>query len=188
MGRWEPNAQGRLAAAALDLFVERGYDETTVAAIAERAGLTERTFYRHFADKREVLFGGGELSALITNAVADAPSPATPIEVVAAALESTVTVFDEARRPYARRRHAVVSASPELQERELVKLASLVVDIAAALRRRGVKEPAATLAAEAGMTVFRLAFGRWVDESEQRDLRRLLRLSLKDLRSVMAAP
>jgi AcrR family transcriptional regulator len=186
VGRWEPNAQGRLAAAALELFLERGFDEATVAEIAERAGVTERTFYRHFADKREVLFGGSGLSDLMTSAVIDAPPSATPIDAVAAALEATATVFDEARRTFARRRHAVISASPELQERELVKLASLAVDIRAALHRRGVNEPAATLAAEAGMTVFRIAFGHWVDESEHRDLRRLLRAALKDLRSLLA--
>jgi len=187
VGRWEPNAEGRLAEAALELFLERGFDEATVAEIAERAGLTERTFFRHFADKREVLFGGGPgLSDLLIDAVVSAPPSATPIEAVATALEATVTIFDEARRPFARRRRAVISANPELQERELVKLASLVADMTAALRRRGVKEPAATLAAEAGMTVFRIAFDRWVDESEQRDLRRLLRASLKDLRAVLA--
>ena len=187
VGRWEPNAEGRLAEAALELFLERGFDEATVAEIAERAGLTERTFFRHFADKREVLFGGGPgLSDLLIDAVVSAPPSATPIEAVATALEATVTIFDEARRPFARRRRAVISANPELQERELVKLASLVADMTAALRRRGVKEPVATLAAEAGMTVFRIAFDRWVDESEQRDLRRLLRASLKDLRAVLA--
>jgi AcrR family transcriptional regulator len=188
VGRWKPNAQGRLAEAALELFLERGFDEVTVAEIAERAGVTERTFYRHFADKREVLFGGGGsgLSDLMTTAVINAPPSATPIDAVAAALEATATVFDEARRPFARRRSAVISASPELQERELVKLATLAADIRAALHRRGVNEPAATLAAEAGMTVFRIAFDHWVDESEHRDLRRLLRASLKDLRSVLA--
>ena len=186
MGRWEPNAQGRLAQAALDLFLERGFEETTVAAIAERAGLTERTFFRHFADKREVLFGGGGLNDVLTKAIADAPSSAAPIEAIAAALEATVAIFDEARRPFARRRQAVIAASTELQERELVKLASLVEGMTSALHRRGVKEPAATLAAEAGMTVFRIAFDRWVDQSEQRDLRRLLRASLKELRSVLA--
>lgn len=186
VGRWEPNAQGRLAEAALELFLERGFFETTVADIAQRAGLTERTFFRHFADKREVLFGGGKLSDLMTSGVIGAPPSATPIEAVAAALEATATVFDESRRPFARRRRAVISASRELQERELVKLASLVADVAEALRRRGVKEPSATLAAEAGMVVFRIAFDRWVDESEHRDLRRLLRASLKDLRSVLA--
>lgn len=187
VGRWEPNAQGRLADAALDLFLERGFDEATVAEIAERAGVTERTFYRHFADKREVLFGGGSgLSDLMTSAVIDAPPSATPIDAVAAALEAAATVFDEARRPFARRRRAVISANPELQERELVKLAALAVAMRAALQRRGVNEPTATLAAEAGMTVFRIAFDHWVDESEHRDLRRLLRASLKDLRSVLA--
>jgi AcrR family transcriptional regulator len=187
VGRWEPNAQGRLADAALDLFLERGFDEATVAEIAERAGVTERTFYRHFSDKREVLFvGGSGLSDLMTSAIIDAPASATAIDAVAAALEATATVFDEARRPFARRRRAVISASPELQERELVKFASLAVDIRAALHRRGVNEPAATLAAEAGMTVFRIAFDHWVDESEHRNLRRLLRASLEDLRSVLA--
>lgn len=187
VGRWEPNAQGRLAEAALELFLERGFEQTTVAEIAERAGLTERTFFRHYSDKREVLFGGSAgLSALMVDAVKDAPPSATPIDAVAAALEATVAVFDEERRPFARRRRAVIGSNPELQERELVKLDSLVADMSAALRQRGVKEPAATLAAEAGMTVFRIAFDRWVDESEQRDLRRLLRASLKDLRSVLA--
>ena len=187
VGRWEPNARGRLAEAALDLFLEHGFDETTVAEIAERSGLTERTFYRHFADKREVLFGGGgELSELICGAIGGAPASATPIEAVGAGLEATVTFFDEDRRPFARRRHAVISASRELRERELVKLASLASDMTAALLRRGVKEPAATLAAEAGIAVFRISFDRWVDESEPRDLRRLLRASLKDLRAVLA--
>jgi len=187
VGRWEPNAQGRLAEAALELFLERGFEQTTVAEIAERAGLTERTFFRHFSDKREVLFGrGGGLSTLMTDAVKDAPPSARPMDAVAAALEATAVVFDEARRPFARRRQAVISANPELQERELVKLSSLVEDMKAALHLRGVKDPEATFAAEAGITVFRIAFDRWVEESEQRDLRRLLRISLKDLRSVLA--
>jgi AcrR family transcriptional regulator len=187
VGRWEPNAQGRLAEAALELFLERGFEQTTVAEIAERAGLTERTFFRHFSDKREVLFGGrAGLSALMIDAVTKAPPSSTPMDAVVAALEATALVFDEERRPFARRRRAVIASNPELQERELVKLASLVADMTAALRRRGVKGPAATLAAEAGMTVFRIAFDRWVDESERRDFRRLLRTSLKDLRSVLA--
>jgi AcrR family transcriptional regulator len=187
VGRWEPNAQGRLAEAALELFLERGFEQTTVAEIAERAGLTERTFFRHFSDKREVLFGGSAgLSGLMIDAITDAPPSATPMDAVAAALEATVLVFDEDRRPFARRRRAVIASNSELQERELVKLASLAADMTAALRRRGVREPAATLVAEAGMTVFRIAFDRWVDETEQRDLRRLLRASLKDLRSVLA--
>jgi hypothetical protein len=134
-----------------------------------------------------VLFAGGAgLSELITTAVRDAPPSAAPIEAVAAGLEATAAVFDEARRPFARRRHAVIAASLDLQERELVKLASLASDLTRALHRRGVKEPAASLAAEAGMTVFRIAFDRWVDESERRDFRRLVRVSLKDLRSVLA--
>lgn len=186
VGRWEPNAQGRLAEAALELFLERGFEYTTVAEIADRAGLTERTFFRHFSDKREVLFGGSaRLSTLMINAVTDAPPSAGPIDAVAAALDVTADVFDEQQRPFARRRHALIASNPELLERELVKIASLVSDMTAALLDRGVKEPAATLAAEAGMIVFRIAFDRWVDESEQRDFRRLVDASLKDLRSVL---
>src|ERR1700730_15804958 len=98
MGRWEPNASGRLVQAALELYGERGFEQTTVAAIARRAGLTERTFFRHFADKREVLFwGAGELQALLVNAVANAPESVAPIDAVAAALEATGDLFSERR-------------------------------------------------------------------------------------------
>ena len=93
MGRWEPNARGRLEQAAMELFIERGFEQTTVAEIAERAGLTERTFFRHFADKREVLFWGqGALQDLLVSAVAGAPDSAAPIDAVAAALEAAGAV------------------------------------------------------------------------------------------------
>ena len=138
MGRWEPDARGRLEQAALELYGERGFDHTTVAEIAERAGLTERTFFRHFADKREVLFGGaGALQELLVSAVADAPDAAAPIDAVAAALEAAGALLQE-RRELARQRQAVIAANPELQERELIKLASLAAALADALRRRGV--------------------------------------------------
>ena len=95
MSRWEPNARGRLEEAALELYTERGFDETTVAEIAERAGLTERTFFRHFADKREVLFGGQDaLLALFVNTIVDAPDSMSPIDAVGAALEAAGPVFE----------------------------------------------------------------------------------------------
>ena len=122
MGRWEPNARGRLEQAALELYVERGYEQTTVAEIAERAGLTERTFFRHFADKREVLFAGaGALQELLVTAVVGAPDAVAPLEAVAAALEAAGALLQE-RREYSRRRQSVIDANPALQERELIKL------------------------------------------------------------------
>jgi AcrR family transcriptional regulator len=186
MGRWEPNARGRLEQAALELYVLRGFEQTTVAEIAQRAGLTERTFFRHFADKREVLFqGAASLQELLVNTVASAPDPSTPIDAIAAALEAAGTVLGE-RPERARQRQTVIAANPELRERELIKLASLASALAGALRARGVRDPTAGLAAEAGIAVFKIAFERWADESNQRDLPRLMRESLDELRAVTA--
>jgi len=186
MGRWEPNARGRLEQAAMELFIERGFEQTTVAEIAKRAGLTERTFFRYFADKREVLFAGaGTLQEFFVSTVASAPDSAAPIDAVAAALEAAGALLQE-RHEYARQRQAVIAAHAELQERELIKLASLASALAGALRRRGVTEPAASLAAEAGIAVFRIAFERWINETGQADLPQLIRDSLDQLKTVTA--
>jgi AcrR family transcriptional regulator len=186
MGRWEPNARGRLARAALELYLERGFEQTTVAEIAKRAGLTERTFFRHFADKREVLFWGQNvLRELIVNTVASAPDSAAPIDAVAAAIEAAGALLQE--REGARQRQAVIDANPELQERELIKLASLASAMADVLRQRGVKDPAASLTAEAGIAVFKIAFGRWISETSERDLPQYIRESLDELKAVTAA-
>jgi AcrR family transcriptional regulator len=187
MSRWEPNARGRLEQAALELYIERGFEQTTVAEIASRAGLTERTFFRHFADKREVLFWGqGALLELVVGGVASAPDTAAPIDAVAAALEAAGAALQE-RREQARRRQIVISANPELQERELIKLASLAAAIAGALRLRGAPDLAASLTAEAGIAVFKIAFERWVTDPGEADLPRLIRDSLDELRAVTAA-
>ncbi|GAA2228346.1 MULTISPECIES: TetR/AcrR family transcriptional regulator [Kitasatospora] len=186
MGRWEPNARGRLEQAALELYIERGYEQTTVAEIAKRAGLTERTFFRHYADKREVLFAGaGALQELFVSAVAGAPGSAAPIEAVGAALEAAAVVLQE-RRDSARRRQTVIAANAELRERELIKLASLSAALADALRQRGVADTAAGLAAEAGIAVFKIAFERWLDETGRRSLAQLIQESLDELRDVTA--
>jgi AcrR family transcriptional regulator len=186
MVRWEPNARGRLEQAAVALYGERGFDQTTVAEIAARAGLTERTFFRHFADKREVLFdGAGTLQELLVSAVADAPDSVAPIDAVAAALEAAGALLQE-RREYSRQRQTIIAANTELQERELIKLASLASAIADTLRRRGVEDPAASLTAEAGIAVFRVAFERWINETNQRDLPRIIRESLDELKAVTA--
>ena len=187
MGRWQPDACGRLQQAALDLYGERGFDNTTVAEIAEHAGLTKRTFFRYFADKREVLFSGAqELEELFVSAVTAAPSAAAPLEAVVFALDSVAAMFEE-RRAFAARRQQIVAANPELQERELIKLASLAAAVARALRERGVTDPAAILTAEAGITVFRVAFERWVDPRNDKPLRQLMDESLEQLRGVTAA-
>jgi AcrR family transcriptional regulator len=178
MSRWEPNARGRLEEAALDLFAERGFEQTTVAEIAERAGLTERTFFRHFADKREVLFGGGKaFEQLFVAAVAAAPASETPLQALAPGLEAAGAALQE-RRDYSRRRQAIIAANPELQERELIKLAALASALAEALRRRGVDDLDATLAAEIGVAVFRTAFERWQRDGARSDLRHLISDSL----------
>jgi AcrR family transcriptional regulator len=184
MARWKPNALERLEKAALELFHERGYDRTTVQEIAERAGLTERTFFRYYADKREVLFGGsGMLRELLVAQIGAAPQSTAPLEAVVAALEATAPVF-EARRTFARQRQALISSHAELRERELIKLASLASALAEALRRRGVTEPAASLAGEAGIALFRVAFERWVTDDKRQDLAHHIRLSLLELKTV----
>ena len=188
MGRWEPDARGRLQRAALELYSERGFEQTTVAEIAGRAGLTERTFFRHFADKREVLFwGSSSLEELLVTTLADAPEAAAPIDAVAAALEAADAVFGSERRERSRQRQGIIAANAELQERELSKLASLSAALAATLRRRGVSDPAASLTAEAGIAVFKIAFERWIDEANEQDFRQLIRDSLHELRAVTAS-
>jgi AcrR family transcriptional regulator len=188
MGRWQPNAQGRLAEAAMELFAERGYEGTTVAEIAARAGLTERTFFRHFADKREVLFdGGGMMQELLTGAAEEAPAGVEPIDAAAAALEAIARALDERRgREFARRRQAVIAANPELGERELSKLAGWSQALAGALQRRGTPAAAATLVAEVALAVFRASFERWVEIGEERDLVVLVREALGELRVAVA--
>jgi AcrR family transcriptional regulator len=188
MSRWEPNARSRLEEAALELYVERGFEQTTVVEIAKRAGLTERTFFRHFADKREVLFSGSEsLRDLLVGAVADAPDSASPIAVVAAALERAAALIQERRGSEgARQRQAVIAANPELQERELIKLASLASAMGDGLRQRRVPDPAAALTAEAGIAVFRVAFERWVNDVRGASFEHFIRESLDQLKAVTA--
>jgi AcrR family transcriptional regulator len=169
----------------MDLYGERGFDNTSVAEIAERAGLTERTFFRYFADKREVLFGGaGALEEFLVGRVEAAPPSVPALEAVVAALADSGAVFFAARREFARARQAIIAANAELQERELVKLASLASALADALRRRGVAEPAASLAAEAGIAVFKVAFERWVTDAGDVSLSDVVRQSVDELQAV----
>ncbi|MEC3998426.1 TetR family transcriptional regulator [Actinacidiphila sp. DG2A-62] len=182
MGRWEPNARGRLREAAMELFEERGYEETTVVEIARRAGLTDRTFFRHFADKPEVLFDGSDvLREVFVAGIAGARAEDPPMAVMASMLLGIAPRL-QADRERARRRHAIISGTPELLERELMKLARLAEVAGDALRRRGVPDPTAALVAETGIAVFRTAFARWIGPDEKAaDLDAVMRETLAEL-------
>jgi AcrR family transcriptional regulator len=184
--RWEPGTPQRLQNAALELFATRGFEQTTAAEIAQSVGLTERTFFRHFSDKREVLFSGQHLlvDAFLIGVDA-APSGAQPIEIIASALRSAASLFPDERRPYSRLRQSVIDQNPALQERELHKLASLAVTVGDALRARGVDELAARLAAKAGIAVFEMAFVRWIREGEHRSLGDIAMDVMGDLRTLL---
>jgi AcrR family transcriptional regulator len=174
MVRWEPDSRGRLEQAALALFAELGYEETTVAAIAERAGVTERTFFRHFADKREVLFGGGTvLQDAIVAGVQGAGPELSPLAAVAEGFGAAGELL-QGRRQFALARSAIIAANPALQERELIKLASIASAVGAMLRRRGVSDPDADLVAELGVAAFRVAFGQWVTTPDAPPLAELI--------------
>jgi len=181
MGRWEPDAAGRLREAAMALYAEQGYEGTTVAAIADRAGVTARTFFRHFSDKREVLFAGSEeLERRMVEALTAAARAVGPMDAIAVALLSVAELFAD-RRDYSRRRQAVIAATPELREREFIKMASLASAFTEALRQRGVEPAIASLAAETGVAVFRVAFERWVAGPDDADLADVMRGTLADL-------
>ena len=188
MVRWEPDSRGRLAEAAMALYREQGFDRTTVAEIAERAGLTERTFFRHFSDKREVLFWGAQaLQDLLVTTVLAAPDSATPIEAVTLALEAASDVFG-ARRELSRQRQRIIDASTELQERELIKLASLAEALALALRQRGISVATSALSAEVAIAIFKVSFERWVTATEPGEMRQFIRDALEELRGITATP
>jgi AcrR family transcriptional regulator len=186
MGRWEPDARGRLATAALQLYAERGIEQTTVADIAERAGVTERTFFRYYADKREVLFDGSNtLQTLMVEAIAAQPPATGPVDAVGAGMVAAASAL-EGRLEFARTRAAVVAANPSLQERELLKMARLSAAAAQALRERGVADPAAQLAAEAGVAVFRIGFATWIRGTSSGDLADCIGVALTELKTLTA--
>jgi AcrR family transcriptional regulator len=187
MARWEPNARQRLVLAALDLFAEQGYDNTTVTQIANRAGLTKTTFFRHFPDKREVLFAGQAIhSRLLADGAAAAPDSATPLEAVAAALDALAASFTPEQREFGPRLLTVIADNPELLERATFKRAALAVALASALGKRGVPDLTASLAAELGARAFYRAFEHWVDPASRQTLTELARQALDELRAATA--
>jgi len=186
MTRWQPDARGRLAQAAMELYAERGFSQTTVAQIAERAGVTERTFFRYFADKREMLFdGSAHLQQLMVDAVSDAPVAASPLDAVGCALEAVGTVFVDL--DHSRTRQRVIDSDPSLQERELIKRERLATAVTEALRARGTAEPAASLTAHAGIGVFHVAFATWIAAGNTRSYADIARDLLLELKAVIRA-
>jgi len=167
MARWEPGARERLTVAAVELFAEQGYDATTVAEIAARAGVTKSTFFRHFPDKRELLSAGQSLlSELLTAGIAAAPDGATPLGAVAAGLERAGQAFGPMNRQIGPLLKAAIASSSELQEREALKRIGLSVAMTDALIARGVPEPVAHLAAEMGVLAFKQGYAAWVEAPE----------------------
>ncbi|MFD9700077.1 TetR/AcrR family transcriptional regulator [Lentzea sp. NPDC059081] len=186
MGRWEPGARERLVVAAVDLFSEQGYDATTVAQIAERAGVTKSTFFRHFPDKRELLVAGQEtLSTLLAEGIAEAPRDATPLEAVAVGLERASTAMGPMSREIAPRMKAAVAASAELRERDALKSVSLAAAMTEALVARGVPDATAALASELGVLAFKRGYAEWSegDRAPEDDFAGYLVKALAELRA-----
>ncbi|MBY0291351.1 MAG: TetR/AcrR family transcriptional regulator [Mycobacteriaceae bacterium] len=182
MSRWEPNAAERLAVAAVELFTDRGYEDVTVVEIAERAGLTKRTFFRHFADKREILFRGQDsYRVMFANAIADAPRDASPMEAIGAALAVFATGFVNDRRGFLARRQAVIERNSDLKERDLLKAAALTTAMSDALVARGIKAQTARVAAQLGVLAAGDAFQRWLQPANRTSMPALVRQSLRRL-------
>lgn len=190
MARWEPGAKLRLVVAAVDLFTEQGYDATTVAQIAERAGVTKSTFFRHFPDKRELLVAGQEtLSRLLADGITEAPESAGPLQAVAAGLERASSAMGPGNRELGPRIEAAVAASTELQERDALKSVGLAAAMAAALVARGVPDLTAHLAAELGVLAFKRGYAQWSagDRHDATGLAEHALAALDDLRAATAS-
>lgn len=188
MARWEPNAPQRLADAALELFSERGYEDTTVLDIAKRAGLAKSTFFRHFQDKREVLFAEDALTGPFVAAIAAAPAEAAPLEAVAYGLDALGReVFTLSRHTFVARRRAVIEAHPDLQEREARKQAGLTASIGRAIAARRTPGLVARVTAELGALALKSAYERWSDPANTEDFRDIAQQTLGEVRTAVSA-
>jgi AcrR family transcriptional regulator len=178
-------ARRRLQQAALELYRERGFDQTTTAEIAARAGVNERTFFRHFPDKREVLFDGqAALRTALMQAVAEAPDGLQPLEMLLCAFRKAGRILED-NRPFSEPRLEVIAVTPALRERELAKAASLTEAVAEALRQRDVDDRLASLAAQTGWAAFHHAAQAWIDDPSQ-SLDAHLSRAFDDLRALSA--
>jgi len=187
MGRWEAGAAERLARAAFELFAEQGFAATTVPQITARAGLTTRTFFRHFADKREVLFGfDQELPAVVAQLMAAAPAGLTPMEVILQGLTSVAANQLDGQLNYLKMHRAIVRSDAGLQEREGQKNAVLSEAVRRGFLDRGLDEVHATVTAQLTVTVFNVSVTRWLDENGARPLPELLHDTLAVVQQVVS--
>jgi AcrR family transcriptional regulator len=187
VSRWQPDARERLERAALELFAEQGFAATTVPEITARAGLTTRTFFRYFADKREVIFGGAEIPDLATRLIADAPPSLDPVTLVFGGLQTVAETRFEGRRTELRQRLAIIRSDEGLRERDLRKRADLGQAIRAGFVSRGVAAVTATLLAEITMTVLFVALDEWIDRDDDRTLFEIIVSTLGSLQATLAA-
>ncbi|MGO4783880.1 helix-turn-helix domain-containing protein [Cryobacterium sp. W22_MBD10_FK3] len=191
MSRWAPDAALRLESAALELFAEQGYAATTVPQITARAGLTTRTFFRHFTDKREVLFlRDREFPVVVATVLAAAPAGLTPLELVMFGLEAVTAENFDLWRPGMIVRRSIIHSDDRLRERELLKSARLAAAIELALVNEGVEPAAAALVAPFGVLVFDVALTDWLDAGADaaRPLTEVLQGTLVRLQALMAQP
>jgi len=187
VSRWQPGTRDRLESAALELFTEQGFADTTVPEITARAGLTTRTFFRHFADKREVLFAVEDgLPGVVASLMAEAPASATPVVLVAWGLDLVARTRFTDQWEHLRRRRAVIQTDPGLQERELRKLAVLSTAIADSFRSRGLDELTSTLAGRYATTALATALDRWLDHDAEQPLTDHVRDTLHALHALTA--
>ncbi|GAB3610103.1 TetR family transcriptional regulator [Humibacter ginsengiterrae] len=185
MSRWRPDARERLEAAALELFERQGFAATTVPQIAERAGLTTRTFFRYFADKREVIYADDQFPALVRSMFADAPADLSPIELIVESIRRFSDEELEHQRDKIRRRSAIVLSDPGLRERSLRKRAEIAEAIRDGLLERGVPARTATLLADTTANVFEVSLAEWIDADDGRALSDLVLENLAVLRDAL---
>lgn len=185
MARWSPDARERLERAALALFAEQGFAGTTVPQITARAGLTTRTFFRYFADKREVIFGGEEIPELASDLIREAPPDVDALTLITAGLQAVADLRFQTRRAEVRLVRRLIESDDGLRERDLRKRASLVDAIRDGLIGRGLAAPHATLLAATTVTVLYVALDQWLDHEDARPLRDLVVEDLSALRSML---
>jgi AcrR family transcriptional regulator len=187
VSRWQPDARQRLERAAIELFTQQGFAATTVPQITARAGLTTRTFFRHFADKREVLFGDEEIPAFATRLMAEAPSSLDPMTLITGGLKTVAETRFEGRRDDMRERRAIIRSDEGLRERDLRKRAALRDAIRAGFVSRGTGTVSATLLAEISVTVLYVALDEWLDQDGDRKLAEIILDTLASLQAALAS-
>jgi AcrR family transcriptional regulator len=187
VGRWQPDARERLERAAIELFAQQGFAATTVPQITARAGLTTRTFFRHFADKREVLFGGDEIPALAARLMAQAPLTLDPMTLIVGGLKTVAETRFEGRRKDLRERRDIIRSDEGLLERDLRKRAALGQAIRDGFIRRGVGTTTAALLAETSVILLQVSLEEWLDQDGDRALFDVILETVTSLQTAVAS-